>query len=197
MEKNSRQYLAFIKELEQLKNVTRTAWTSDGHHESTAEHTWRVALFAGLMLREFPGLDGEKVLLMALIHDIGEIYDGDISAAELPDSAEKYKEEAAAVQRAVRFLEEPLRTRITELWEEYEKGETEEARLVKALDKAETIIQHNQGKNPADFDYEFNLDYGKSLFAGPEILQDLRTRIDAETQQSIQKRDFKKETSTE
>lgn len=197
MEKNSRQYLAFIKELEQLKNVTRTAWTSDGHRESTAEHTWRVALFAGLMLSEFPGLNGEKVLLMALIHDIGEIYDGDICAAELPDSAEKYKEEAAAVQRAVRFLEEPLRTRITELWEEYEKGETEEARLVKALDKAETIIQHNQGKNPADFDYEFNLDYGKSLFTGPEILQDLRARIDAETQQRIQKRDSKKETSTE
>ncbi|MDC7289331.1 HD domain-containing protein [Blautia schinkii] len=187
--KDSSQYLRFIKEMEQLKNVTRTAWTSDGHRESTAEHTWRLSLLAGLMLNEFPCLDGKKVLLMALVHDIGELYDGDISAAELPDSVLKYKEESEAVQRAVSLLGQPLRTQITELWEEYEKGETEEARLVKALDKAETIIQHNQGQNPADFDYEFNLDYGKTLFKGSEILEDLRTRIDAETQQSIEKKD--------
>lgn len=187
--KDSSQYLSFIKEMEQLKNVTRTAWTSDGRRESTAEHTWRLSLLAGLMLNEFPGLDGKKVLLIALVHDIGELYDGDISAAELPDSSQKYKEESKAVQRAVSLLDEPLRTQITELWEEYENGETEEARLVKALDKAETIIQHNQGKNPADFDYGFNLDYGKALFKGSEILEDLRTRIDAETQQSIDKRD--------
>lgn len=186
--KDSSQYLSFIKEMEQLKNVTRTAWTSDGHRESTAEHTWRLSLLAGLMLNEFPGLDGKKVLLMALVHDIGELYDGDISAAELPDSVLKYKEESEAVQRAVSLLDQPLRTQITELWEEYEKGETEEARLVKALDKAETIIQHNQGQNPTDFDYEFNLDYGKTLFKGSEILEDLRTRIDAETQQSIEKK---------
>lgn len=185
MKNNSCQYLAFIKELEQLKNVTRTAWTSDGHRESTAEHSWRLSLLAGLMLHEFPQLDGAKVLMMALVHDIGELYDGDISAAELPDSQEKYKSEAAAVQRAVSSLQEPLRTQITGLWEEYEKGETPEARLVKALDKAETIIQHNQGENPPDFDYAFNLDYGKNLFTDSEILKDLRTRIDAETQQHI------------
>lgn len=43
------------------------------------------------------------------------------------------------------------------MWEEYEACRTPEAKLVKALDKAETILQHNQGQNPSGFDYEFNL----------------------------------------
>ena len=74
-------YLAFIKETELLKNVLRTAWGSAGRQESTAEHSWRLALFAALMLGEYPELDGKRVLLMCLIHDLGELYDGDISAA--------------------------------------------------------------------------------------------------------------------
>lgn len=192
MGKNSVQYLRFIKELEQLKNVTRTAWTSEGHQESTAEHSWRLAVLAGVMLPEFPELDGQKVLMLALVHDIGELYEGDRSAADFPDAGEKYEEEAKGVRRAAAALEEPVRSRLIQLWEEYEAGETGEARLVKALDKAETIIQHNQGQNPSDFDYEFNLGYGKQLFGDSEILEDLRLHIDEETRESIRRRDEEK-----
>ena len=53
-------YLAFIKETELLKNVLRTAWGSAGRQESTAEHSWRLALFAALMLGEYPELDGKR-----------------------------------------------------------------------------------------------------------------------------------------
>ena len=56
-----------------------------------------------------------------------------------------------------------------------------EAHLVKALDKAETILQHNQGKNPPDFDYAFNLTYGASYFKGDPRLEELRSILDAET----------------
>lgn len=48
------QYLRFIKEAERLKAVTRTAWTHDGRRESTAEHSWRLALFAGSPPDAFP-----------------------------------------------------------------------------------------------------------------------------------------------
>ncbi|MDO4273451.1 MAG: HD domain-containing protein [Eubacteriales bacterium] len=186
MGKSSMQYLQFIKEMEQLKNVTRTAWTSDGHRESTAEHSWRLAMLAGVMLAEFPELDAQRVLMLALVHDMGELYEGDKSAADFPDAEEKYKEESEGVQRAAALLEEPVRSSLIQLWEEYEAGETREARLVKALDKAETIIQHNQGANPVDFDYQFNLNYGKELFSGCEILEDLRRRIDEETRENVQ-----------
>lgn len=185
MEKDVAQYLDFIREMEKLKNVARTAWTSDGHRESTAEHSWRLALMAGIMLEEYPELDGEKVLLLALVHDIGELYDGDQSAADYPDPQEKYKLEACGVKKAVSLLGEPLRSRITALWQEYEDGGTKEARLVKALDKAETIIQHNQGQNPPDFDYEFNLEYGKELFEDGGTLRGLRRLLDEETAENL------------
>ena len=67
------------------------------------------------------------------------------------------------------------------LWREYNANATPEARLVKALDKAETIIQHNQGRNPEDFDYRFNLGYGKEYFEGSGFLRELRTLLDEET----------------
>ena len=53
--------------------------------------------------------------------------------------------------------------------------------LEKALDKAETILQHNQGKNPPDFDYGFNLEYGKPYFSFHPLLKELRSLLDAQT----------------
>lgn len=179
------QYLRFIKEAERLKAVTRTAWTHDGRRESTAEHSWRLALFAGLAAERLPDLDREKVLMMCLIHDMGELYGGDISAALCPDPQEKADEESRAVHKAFSLLPVQQAESLLALWREYNANATPEARLVKALDKAETIIQHNQGSNPADFDYRFNLSYGKEYFQDDAFLRELRMRLDEETAAKI------------
>ena len=85
MEKLER-YLRFIREAERLKDVLRTAHTSTGRHESTAEHSWRLALLAAVLTGERPRLDMQRVLLMCLVHDLGEAYDGDIPAvAQMAD----------------------------------------------------------------------------------------------------------------
>ncbi|MNW11326.1 hypothetical protein D3C71_2087530 [compost metagenome] len=81
-----------------------------------------------------------------------------------------------------------MRDKFIELWQEYNECQTKEARLVKAIDKMETIIQHNQGHNPADFDYNFNLEYGKKLSLYEPVLQSLREMIDGETIININKR---------
>ena len=57
--------------------------------------------------------------------------------------------------------------------------------LWKALDKAETILQHNQGMNPSDFDYEFNLQYGAAYFREDGLMAVLRDRLDQETKKHI------------
>ncbi|MEM7441600.1 MAG: HD domain-containing protein, partial [Pseudomonadota bacterium] len=67
------------------------------------------------------------------------------------------------------------------LWDEYEAGETLEARIVKGLDKLETILQHSQGDNPLDFDYAFNLDYGVERTDKHALLRQLRQIVDAKT----------------
>lgn len=182
---NLDKYIRFVQEAELLKNVLRTSWTSSGRRESTAEHSWRLALLAGVMLEEFPELDSNKVFMMCLIHDLGEMYEGDISAITQPDSQEKYTEEYRAVKKAFSLLPPEAEERYMQIWQQYEEASTPEAMFVKALDKAETILQHNQGATPPDFCYEFNLEYGKEYFRGNELLIQLREKLDAETRKQI------------
>lgn len=179
-------YIAFIKEVELLKGTLRTAWQSDGRQESTAEHSWRLALFASAMLAEYPGLDSSRVLTMCLIHDLGEVYEGDISAALHPDPDMKLDSEQHAVTKVFSLLPAPVQTKYMEIWQEYEECSSAEARFVKALDKAETIIQHNQGQNPEGFDYEFNLHYGSEYFQNDPILAELRRNIDDDTKTKME-----------
>lgn len=178
-------YLKFINETELLKSVLRDAYTSTGRQESTAEHSYRLALLASLMSAEFPELDREKILMMCLVHDLGELYEGDIPAVLMPDAGEKHQIELRAVTKLFSMLPEDRAESFMALWMEYEKAESAEALFVKALDKAETILQHNRGKNPPDFDYEFNLEYGKEYFDRNEWFRELRKRLDAETNRRI------------
>jgi putative hydrolase of HD superfamily len=68
------------------------------------------------------------------------------------------------------------------LWDEYEAAESPEAKLAKALDKLETIMQHNQGRNPAGFDYRFNLGYGRQHTADNPLIARVRAILDEETE---------------
>ena len=170
MEDRLERYLRFIREVERLKSVERTAWTTSGRRESTAEHSWRL-----------------RVLQLALVHDLGETYDGDIPAVAQGDPAAKERVERAAVERLAGCLPEGAGRELRGVWEEYEACRTPEAKLVKALDKAETILQHNQGQNPSGFDYEFNLGYGAEWFRADEMLQRLRGLLDADTLRHLEK----------
>ena len=95
----------------------------------------------------------------------------------------------AAVKRAAASLPEKSGRELCKLWEEYNACETPEARLVKALDKAETILQHNQGANPPEFDYAFNLEYGKKYFEYDPLLRNLRALLDEQTRERVLKQE--------
>jgi putative hydrolase of HD superfamily len=173
--------LAFLREAERLKTVTRSGWTSEGERESVAEHTWRLCLMAMLLYGGTPEVNLARLLRMCLVHDLGEALGGDVPAPEQQVTAPKAGQERADLLRLTAPLPPPLRDEIVELWDEYEAAVTPEARLAKGLDKLETILQHTQGKNPADFDYGFNLGYGRRYTAGDPLLEALRARLDAET----------------
>lgn len=177
--------IRFIKEIENLKSVTRTAWTKTGRRESTAEHSWRLAMLLMILREDFKDLDIDKAIKMSLVHDLGELYDGDISAKLQNDNDNKAEMEEKAMRRMLTILPENLAENIYDLWKEYNECSTKEAKLVKAMDKLETIVQHNQGNNPEDFDYEFNLQYGKQYFMDNEILEYMRYIIDEDTKESV------------
>lgn len=177
--------LSFMRELERLKENCRTAWTSSGKRESIAEHSWRLAMFAFILEDYFPKLDFYKVVQLSLVHDLGEAFEGDVSATIAVNREEKAQTEEAALLRLSSLLPDNSRQKLLALWAEYNSGESKEARLVKALDKMETIIQHNQGKNPTDFDYGFNLQYGKELAQFHPLLALLREQVDNETRKKM------------
>ena len=135
-----------------------------------------------LVLRDrFPEVDFTRLVKLCVVHDLGEAVSGDIPAPEQTGAGEKVKE-----RRDLLNLLEPLpsalREEITELWDEYDAALTPEARLAKALDKLETLLQHTQGANPPDFNYRFNLNYGRSYTSGDPTLEAIRQILDAETE---------------
>ncbi|WP_377892247.1 HD family hydrolase [Alkalihalobacillus sp. R86527] len=177
--------VTFIKELERLKDTTRSAYTKKGRRESVAEHSWRLAMFALALSDDLKGLDMNKVIYMCLVHDLGEAYDGDISATIKVNHDKKIKKEEKSVERLTDPLPSENQAAILALCKEYNKGETDEAKFVKALDKMETIIQHTQGTNPPGFDYKFNLTYGKEFDLDHTLMKKIRKLIDLETKNKI------------
>ena len=175
--------LQFLREAERLKNVYRTSWTSGGQQESTASHTWRLCLMALVFEPNFPELDIGKLLKICIIHDLGEAIGGDIPAIYQQSDAPKAGKERKDLLMLLEPLPAGIKHEIVALWDEYEAAATPEARMAKALDKLETLLQHNQGANPPDFDYAFNLEYGRKFTDAVPFAAALRTLIDAETEQ--------------
>jgi 5'-deoxynucleotidase YfbR-like HD superfamily hydrolase len=173
--------LTFLRGAERLKTVKRSGWTSAGEAESVAEHTWRLCLMAMVLYGRSTGIDLGRLLRMCLIHDLGEAIGGDVPAPAQVSAAPKADQERADLLALVSPLPDAARREIVELWDEYEAASSPEARLAKGLDKLETILQHTQGRNPADFDYAFNLDYGQRYTAADPVLAALRARLDEAT----------------
>ena len=71
-----------------------------------------------------------------------------------------------------------MRDKLLSLWVEYEEGATIEASLVRGMDKLETLMQHDQGKSPPEFDYTFNLRYARKSTGVNPLLMALRERIE-------------------
>ena len=173
-------YLTFFRAAGALKDTLRNSWTSHGRRESVAEHSWRLALMALTLEDELPGVDHKRLLQLLIIHDLGEALGGDIPAP-LQGDADKTAVERADLARLVAPLPPAVAARLTALWEECAAAATPEARLAKGLDRLETVLQHVEGANPPDFDYAFNLGYGRDHTDGHPVIAALRAPVDDET----------------
>ena len=173
----------FLRAAERLKTTTRSGWTSAGQPESVAEHTWRLCLMALVLRPSFPDVNFERLVKICIVHDLGEAIGGDVPAPEqVRRAGSKAADERRDLLQLLAPLPAPVRDEITALWDEYERAQSTEARLAKALDKLETILQHTQGHNPADFDYRFNLTYGRQYTGDHPLLAAVRAVLDEETE---------------
>lgn len=178
---DARKLLDALSVAERLKDATRHCYTRNGRHESVAEHSWMMTLMAFFMKDEFPEADMDKVIKMCIIHDLGEAFTGDIPTFEKTSENEKTEEEL--LYGWVNTLPENYRAEMTALYDEMARRETIEAKIYKAIDSLEALIQHNISDLSTWIprEYELNKTYADDKVAFSEYLRELREEIRKDT----------------
>lgn len=136
----------FLQVVEKLKSTLRYNKTTSGRQESTAEHSWRLALMIFILADELKlEIDVNRAVKIALVHDLAEALTGDIDAILIAEGKvskeEKEKQEVIAIGKIQQTLPETIGKEITALQNEYNENKTREAKFVKAMDKIETLTQ--------------------------------------------------------
>ena len=185
----ARELLKTLQIAERLKDTTRHCTTSKGRQESVAEHSWMLTLMAFFLkdaLRaEFADLDLEKVIEMCLIHDLGEAFTGDIPTFD-KTAADEANEEKLLFDW-VAGLNEPMRGRMQALYQEMADRKTAEAKVYKALDGMEALVQHNLSpiETWTEGEYALNMTYANDRVAFSRVLTALRQAIREDTVEKI------------
>ena len=179
--------LEILHVAERLKCNTRHCDTSTGRRESVAEHSWRLCLFAMLLEQEpeFRSLDTDRVLRMCLIHDLGEAFTGDIPA--FSKSAQDEGREQGLYEDWIAQFPPANRAQFQALLAEMTALATPEAKLYKALDKLEAVIQHNEASLDSWLPLEYDLQrtYGQEAVEFSPYLRALKAEIDRWTEDKI------------
>lgn len=149
MESRLERQIGFILEIDKLKHILRKSrLIGSDRFENDAEHTWHLAIMAILLSEHAnePKPDLFKVLKMLLIHDIVEIDAGDTFAYDDKGHEDKSAREREAANRLFGILPEDQRDELTELWQEFEARETNEAKYAAAIDRLQPLLLNYTNK---------------------------------------------------
>ena len=180
-----RRLLETLAVANRLKDTTRHSYTEKGRHESVAEHSWMIALMACFLRAEFPEVDMDKVMRMCILHDLGEAFTGDIPVFEKTKGNERTEEEL--LYAWVKTFPDKQAQEMLTLYEEMAERKTLEAKIYKALDSLEAVIQHNFSDLSTWIpqEYELNMTYADDRVAFSEYMKKLREEIREDTRKKI------------
>lgn len=136
------QQIAFILEIDKVKNVFRQTYLGDGNRkENDAEHSWHIAIMA-ILLQEYAEepVDVLRVISMVLIHDLVEIDAGDTYAYDEAGAVTKGERERRAAERIFGMLPEDQGSYFRRLWNEFEEYETADAKYAHLLDNFQPLL---------------------------------------------------------
>ncbi|KAA0992702.1 HD domain-containing protein [Dyadobacter aurulentus] len=153
--------IEFIKEVDKLKYIIRkTKLLNSDRNENDAEHSWHLALMAVILSGHANfQIDLLKVIKMLLIHDIVEIDAGDTFIYDVNKSHSNTEEERKAANRIFGILPDDQASELIAIWEEFEEGQTNEAKFARAMDRLEPLLQ-NTSNNGGTWN-EFGVNYEK------------------------------------
>ena len=134
--------MSFLIGIDKLKKIFRQSLISDkSRNENDAEHSWHMAMYATILEEYAPkGTNILKVIKMALVHDIIEIYAGDTFLYDEEMTKSKEKREKEAAEKIYSILPSEQGKEIKSLWEEFEQNKTNEAIFCATLDRIQPII---------------------------------------------------------
>lgn len=198
--------IKFFMEAGKLKSIKRAGWAIDGARdsESIADHIFRTALMTMILGSRSKGLDVNKAVKMALVHDLGESQLGDLISKEKIDlkikrghdmgplrqfkkkqgniGAMTESQARAREEDAIRMLSELVGSEeILSLWKEFEEKKTREAQFVRQIDKLEMALQaleYEKGGNHSSHGLEhyFTSEFGaKPAIKDPELVKIFET----------------------
>ena len=186
---NLKHSVDFIKEIEKLKSVTRFNRTLDGRFENSAEHSWQGAI-AAMVLQDYYSekLNMEKVISMLLIHDLGEIDAGDTWVFDDEKKLHSHDRELASIEKTMSLLPEEKYLNMKNLWLEFEKGQSAEARYARVIDSLVPLINHLEvselNYNPDNISADMVLEKKKFIKSESEELWKLTEDL---IQESVEK----------
>lgn len=134
--------IEFIITIDEMKNVLRRNLVVDGsRRENDAEHSWHLAVMA-MILEEYSAdkVDISKVLKIALVHDLVEVYAGDTFAYDVKGNEDKLDREIMAAEKLFGMLGDGQGDEIRALWDEFEAKETAESKYANAIDRLQPLI---------------------------------------------------------
>lgn len=157
--------IEFIKEVDKLKYILRkTKLFNSNRNENDAEHSWHLSLMAIILAGHANSdIDLLRVVKMLLIHDIVEIDAGDTFIYDAQKNHTNTDEERLAANRIFGLLPEGQATELIAIWEEFEEGQTHEAKFARAMDRLEPLLQNtsNNGGTWAEFGVSYEKVYAK------------------------------------
>lgn len=170
------QQMRFLLELDKQKKIMRQTYLADGSRkEGDAEHAWHMAVMA-FVLAEYANepIDLLKTIKMILLHDAVEIDAGDTYAYDEEGGRTKRQREAAAADRIYGMLPQRQQQEYRMLWEEFEAGETPEARFANTLDKVQPLLLNHASGGKSWQEHQIRreqiLNRNRDTHKGSEIL---------------------------
>ena len=171
-----KQQFAFIQEIDKEKTIFRQTYLSDASRkENDAEHSWHMAVMA-ILLSEYSNekIDVLKTVSMILVHDLVEIYAGDTYAYDTTGNSDKAERELKAADKLFSLLPDDQREQFRAFWDEFEAGETPEAKFAITMDRIQPLMLNNAsaGRSWQEHGVKSSQVYGRNVTTaqGSEVL---------------------------
>lgn len=185
-------FYKFIKFLNKLKEEKRFAGVKNMKGDNSADHTWRLTMMVFMSSQFYKiKINVLRAVKIALTHDLVEIIAKDITRADRVKNnitdEEKLKKERVAIKKIKKMAPKSIGRDIEELWEEYAKRKTKEARIVASLDKIEGLMTFFEKGKPNKIFAEYVATYANEYYKDTPELMPLYQNLQKEMKRSYKK----------